>query len=72
MWSSMWEVRTRRRLKRDEDGRVFLSVLRNWTMTGCDGNGSAYKSFGPCQSLELTDLSYAGMSMVIRGDIPCG
>jgi len=38
-------------------------------MTGCDGNASTYESFGPCQSLELTDLSYAGMSMVIRGDI---
>ena len=65
----MLEVQTRRRLKRDEDGRVVLTGLRIWTTTGRDGNASAYKSFGPCRSLELSGLSYAGMSMVIRGAI---
>jgi hypothetical protein len=60
----MLEVRTRRRLKRVEDGQVFLfNDFTNldydgiWTMTGFDGNASAYKSFGPCQSLELTEWS---------------
>jgi len=65
----MLEVQTRRKLKRDKDGQVVLTVLRNWTMTGCDGNASAYKSFGPCQTLELTEWSYSGISMTIRGGL---
>jgi len=65
----MLEVQIRRRLKRDEDGHVFITVLRNWTLTGY-GHASAYKSFGLCRNLELTGLSYDGMSMAIRGDIP--